>query len=378
MDSVAGLLQSWKGRAATFLAWWRDELWGLVPERVRVHLASGGTSLVVATVPNGLQVLEEAGGKVSAVSPVLVPDEASAAAQRIRRERAPERLGVRIPVQSCFRRSVELPTAARGDAGRILELDLERSTPFKLKDVYTAAYIDEGSGAGGRIKAVQLVAKREAIDPILEELRAADLKVDFVDCWDEAGSAALPVNFLAAAGPQRTDFGRLVTAPRLLAAFAALLVVGVPALMLWRYQSALEDVQARVAETRTRATAVRTALETSNAAVAELTRLQRLKLAQIPSIAIIDELSKLLPDSVWIADLRLEGRALDITGLAKSGASLLPLFERSKMFAEPTLTAPLTFDQQEDKERFSLRVRLRQPGGEERSATNATGTEEQH
>ena len=48
------------------------------------------------------------------------------------------------------------------------------------------------------------------------------------------------------------------------------------------------------------------------------------------------------------------------------------------MFAEPTLTAPLTFDQQEDKERFSLRVRLRQPGGEERSATNATGTEEQH
>ena len=148
--------------------------------------------------------------------------------------------------------------------------------------------------------------------------------------------------------------------------------------MLWRYQSALEDVQARVAETRTRATAVRTALETSNAAVAELTRLQRLKLAQTPSIAIIDELTTLLPDSVWIADLRLEGSALDITGLAKSGSSLLPLFERSKMFAEPTLTAPLTFDQQEDKERFSLRVRLRQPGGEERSATNATGTEEQH
>ena len=82
--------------------------------------------------------------------------------------------------------------------------------------------------------------------------------------------------------------------------------------MLWRYQSALEDVQARVAETRTRATAVRTALETSNAAVAELTRLQRLKLAQTPSIAIIDELTRLLPDSVWIADLRLEGSALDI------------------------------------------------------------------
>ena len=374
MDSVAGLLRSWKGSAGTFLAWWRDELWGLVPEPVRVHLASRETSLVVATAPTGLQVLEEAGGKVTAASPILVSAEAAAAAQRIRRELSPERLGVRIPLQSCFRRSVELPPATRGDAGRILDLDLERSTPFKLKDVYTAAYIDEGAGAAGRIKAVQLIAKRQTIDPVLEELRAADLEVDFVDCWDEQGQAALPVDFLAAGRPQRTDWRRVVTAPRLVAAFAALLVVAVPVLMLWRYQSALEDVQARVAETRTRATAVRTALETSNAAVAELTRLQRLKLSQVPSIAIIDELSRLLPDSVFIADLRLEGSALDITGLAKSGSALLPLFERSKMFAEPTLTAPLTFDQQEDKERFSLRVRLRQAAGEERGAS----TEEQH
>jgi|EndMetStandDraft_5_1072996.scaffolds.fasta_scaffold09947_3 general secretion pathway protein L len=374
MSTVADMLQSWKGSAATFLTWWRDELWALVPEHVRVHFASGETTLVVATASTGLQVLEDAGGRVQPASPILVPGEAAAAAARIRRERSPDRLGVRIPVQSCFKRSVELPPAARGDAGRILELDLERSTPFKLKDVYTAAYIDEASPAAGRIKVVQLIAKRQTVDPILDDLRAVGLEVNFVDCWDEQGRVALPVNFLATGRPQRTDLSRLVTAPRLLAAFAALLVVTTAALMLWRYQSALDDVQGRVAETRTRATAVRNALESSNAAVAELTRLQRVKLAQIPSIAIIDELTKLLPDGVWISDLRLEGTALDLTGLAKSGSSLLPLFERSKMFAEPTLTAPLTFDQQEDKERFSLRVRVRQPGAEERSAS----TEEQH
>jgi general secretion pathway protein L len=374
MDSVAGLLQSGKGSAVAFLSWWRDELWGLIPERVRVHLASGETRLVVATAPDGLQVLEEVRGRITPASPILEPDEVAAAAQRVRRERGLDRLGVRIPVQSCFKRSVELPTAARADAGRILDLDLERTTPFKLKEVYTAAYIDEAAGTAGRIKAVQLIAKRQSIDPLLEELRAADLTVDFIDCWDEQGRSALPVNFLAAAGAQRTGFSGLVTAPRLLAAFAALLLIAFPVLMLWRHQAALEDVQARVAETRTRAAVVRNALESSNAAVAELTRLQRLKLAQTPSIAVLEELTRLLPDSVFIADLRLEGPTLDITGLAKSGSALLPLFERSKMFAEPALTAPLTFDQQEDKERFSLRVRLRQAGGEERSAS----AEEQH
>ena len=48
MHSFAGLLELWKGSAVTFLTWWRDELWGLVPEQVRVHLAPGETSLVVA------------------------------------------------------------------------------------------------------------------------------------------------------------------------------------------------------------------------------------------------------------------------------------------------------------------------------------------
>jgi hypothetical protein len=128
-----------------------------------------------------------------------------------------------------------------------------------------------------------------------------------------ARALALPVEFLGHGGrPQGLAAGssplRGCWPP-----FAALLVVTTAALMsLWRYQSALGDVQERVAETRTRATAVRNALESSNAAVAELTRLQRVKLAQIPSIAIIDELTKLLPDGVWISDLRLEGTALDL------------------------------------------------------------------
>jgi general secretion pathway protein L len=265
--------------------------------------------------------------------------------------------------------------AARGDAAGILDLDLERSTPFKLKDVYTATYIDEAAGTPGKVKAVQLVAKREAIDPLLEELRAAGQSVDFVDCWSADGQTALPVDFLAKRDRQPGEIGRLFTVPRVLAAAAAVLAVTAALLLLSRYQSALDDVQGRVGAQRTKAATVRRALESSDAAVAELTRLQRLKLGQLPAVEVIEELSKLLPDSVWVTDLRLEGDVLDISGLAKSGATLLPLFERSKVFVEAALTAPLTFDQQEDKERFSLRVRVRQPDGESRvSATEG----EQH
>jgi general secretion pathway protein L len=85
-------------------------------------------------------------------------------------------------------------------------------------------------------------------------------------------------------------------------------------------------------------------------------------------VEVIDALSKLLPNSVWLTDLRLENGVLDITGLAKSGAGLLPLFEHSPLFADAGLASGVNFDPQENKERFSLRVRVRQAGGEPAAA----------
>ena len=102
-------------------------------------------------------------------------------------------------------------------------------------------------------------------------------------------------------------------------------------------------------------------MERSGAAVADLARLQRMKLGQVPAVEVLEELSRLLPDTVWLTDVRIEGDAVDIAGLAKSGAALPPLFVGSALFADAALTAPVTLDQREDKERFSLRIRIKPP-----------------
>jgi general secretion pathway protein L len=126
-----------------------------------------------------------------------------------------------------------------------------------------------------------------------------------------------------------------------------------------RYEAALAEVKTETTKLRTQAAAVREAIERSGAAVADLARLQRMKLGQVPAVEVLEELSRLLPDSVWLTDLRIEGDAVDLTGLAKSGAALPSLFVGSTLFADAALTAPVTLDQREDKERFSLRIRLR-------------------
>ena len=42
--------------------------------------------------------------------------------------------------------------------------------------------------------------------------------------------------------------------------------------------------------------------------------------------------------------------------------TLIPTLERSPVFVDAVSVAPLTFDQQEAKERFSIRVRMRAAG----------------
>ena len=108
-------------------------------------------------------------------------------------------VGIRLPRSQCFQRRVELPRAARNDARQILNFNLERATPFKLKDVYTAHVVEEAAGSKGKLRVLQLVTKREAVDPLIADVKAAGLEVAFVDCWHNEPSSGLSVDFLEAA-----------------------------------------------------------------------------------------------------------------------------------------------------------------------------------
>ncbi len=347
--------------ASSFFAWWRGELWGLVPERGRKWLAGAGPGVVLAEVETGFQILaEDATRPGAAPGPApLSRAEALSALARMADSGTAATVGIRLPQSKCFQRKVELPKAARNDAGQILSFNLERATPFKLRDVYTAHVVEEEAGSKGKLRFLQLVTKREAVDALVADVKAAGLEVAFVDCWDNQPSSGLSLNFLEASTASRGR--RSATLPRALAALVLLLAASAFLLLLTSHGSALAELQAQTAKMRTQAAEVRRVLERSDAAVAGLARLHRLKLGQVPSIEVLEEISRVLPDSVWLSDLRIEGDTLDISGLAKAGAALPSLLEQSPLFADAALTAPLTLDPREDKERFSLRVRVKQP-----------------
>jgi general secretion pathway protein L len=367
MPTIAHAIEATGGGVIHFLKWWREELGGLVPQRVT---GRSGTKILICIGQEGYRLLESGGGKLRpgrGGAQLSALDAVTTAGELARANPAAE-IGLRVPFASCFVRTVELPRSAQADASRILDLDLERATPFKLKDVYCATLVENDDGRGPQLRARHLMIKRTSVEPVLGELNAAGVTVDFIDCWDEGDRQSLPVNFLAsqqqsgAAARGGLSFTSMLLALLALSALSALLLAN------GRYQTALDTVQGQVQQARAQATSVRRALDTSEAALTEIDQLQRLKLATTPTVEAIDALTKLLPNSVWLTDLRLENGFLDITGLAKSGAALLPLFEHSPLFADAGLASGVNFDPQENKERFSLRVRVRQQGGEPAAA----------
>lgn len=329
----------------------------------------GNAARIVLSVETGVtRVIAERGGRSEMVARIAPLDQGGAAElHAILSSRGGQPVGVRFPSPSCFARTLELPAQAEADYARILALELERTTPFRAADVLTAHYVQPGqSAAHGKAAVRHVIVKRRSIDPLLAALRAEGIEPDFADCWDEEGRQAQPLDFLAAT--------RIAAAPRrnlmpVMAAAVALLAISAAASVVVRHQWALDELSARVAEARATAATVRQRVEAAQAITARIAAMDNLLRARLPAAGIVEELTAILPDSVFVTDLRLDGDLVEFTGFAKSAASLVPLLTKSPLFAEAGLTSPVVLDNNEDKERFSIRLRLKgngAPAGEAR------------
>lgn len=358
---------------AAFLRWWGGELWGLVPRPLRPLVSGSAPRIVVAVDLSGLHVLDERGSQRRPIGPssgTAAPrGQNISALAGIAGSNSRVPIGIRLPFDACFARRIALPAAARRDFRSILSLNLERATPFQAGDVYTSHYVENPSAESGKLEVRQLVVKRTTLDRVIAEIESLGLRVSFADCWDEDGRTALPVNFLEPPtsawplGSQVRPASLLVSAAFLLASSAMFLVVH-------KHDGALEQLQRKLARAKSEAQIVRRSIERAETALAAAASLRRMKHDRIPVVESLEELSRLMPDSAWLTDLRIDGDTVEFAGLAKSAADLLPVLERSAPFVDATLAAPSTLDPSQDKERFTVRVRFRRQTPE-RAASRA-------
>jgi general secretion pathway protein L len=126
-----------------------------------------------------------------------------------------------------------------------------------------------------------------------------------------------------------------------------------------RHEHLLQDLRSENAALKAQADAALSAAAKSQASFASAVELRQLKTKYPPRVEILNELTKILPDTAYLTELAIDDGRVDLAGLAASAATITTLLEQSPVFVDAALTAPVTLDPTENKDRFSIRVRLR-------------------
>jgi general secretion pathway protein L len=153
-----------------------------------------------------------------------------------------------------------------------------------------------------------------------------------------------------------------------LAAVALLLALAAPAVTMLRDERRLARLDAALAKLAPR---VREAEEVSQAverARREVETLRSFEAQNLRALPLLRELTEILPQDVWLTNVTVDRKGIELAGFANSASQLIPLLETSPAFDRVEFTSPVTKGR--DREQFRLKA------GWEQAPGAATGPEE--
>lgn len=333
----------------------------LVPERLA---ALGGASRVplVTLSPAELVLLEPA----AAVGPDARVDVAALdeAARRDATRRLLERVGeargrVRLclePSESLVRR-VRMPAATEENLRQVVAFEMDRLTPFRADDVYFDCRVVGRDATAGTIQVLLALARREGVDAKMRRLEALGTTVAGVTVRDERGHPA-DLELL----PSETLAGRNSAQERyvLIGAFAlvALLAAAALSVPVYHKREAVVNGYPLLDRARTEAESTDNIAHDLEKQVADYNFLLAKKHSNYPVLALLEEVTRLLPDNTWVqqVDVKTVGktREVQVSGEAPSSSKLIEIFEQSRVLQNAQTRGTVTRGSQPSLERFMI------------------------
>lgn len=359
--------------------WWLSELAPLVPRPTRaalrrrrmrpVFVFEADTATLWVPVTRAAEIVMEPR------PPILLSGDAAAAAGRAAidsltglpggRSAAP-RVVIALPGRQTLRRTLSLPAALEENLKQALAYDLDRHTPFKADELYFDAAIIGRDPGRAEIRVDLAAVRRAIVDQALQAVQAWGGQVVAVVPDDPAVASASRLNLLPE--DRRPVVGTWrrwqVLAPLGLLAAVALIGLGLP---IWQKREYAIALGRQVDAARAQAAV-------SEGLRAELERLTgeynfalERKYAYPPTVQVLDEITKLLPDDTWLTQMELKTssrgkeaqRELMLRGESGNAGRLITLFEESKVFAQAAPRSPTTKIQPGPGEIFDLVAQLR-------------------
>lgn len=322
-----------------FLRWWGGELAAMLPRRLR-GWACRGPEVLWLLVRNGVvDVRDAAAGRPLASIDSGLPEDvqrATLAEACAGIDPADRRLLLIVQQAQVLVRRLVMPAAAVADPRRVAGYEIDRQTPFKAEQVEYDVRESPDPAPHGQV-ALDLVAVPKAtLEPMLARCALLGVRPDAIVV--DTGNGVLAGIDLLPRGrrPRRVDRRR--RANWLLGAACALLAVLVLLLWLDNRRAALVRMQAEVDAMRAQADQSEQLRGQLTGAIAASKFLVKRKADRPTALAVLDDLTRRLPDSAWLFALTLDDSGgLDIRGEAAKAAALVDTLGNSTMLQEPKL-----------------------------------------
>ena len=340
--------------AGRFLTWWKNELLAMSPWASSAQPARTNQN-VTLYVRRNIWFLKSSSADHDPLSLDTNASDGELANEILHasNELPLSRLTVLLPRDQVLMRRIELPQMAESRVRQAVELQIDRLSPFKSDAVRSSARVVERDIVQGTMQVDVAIAPLARIEPIERRLQTLGFAPVGVDVEGEGGAAS---GFDLRQPPSAESLRSRRNLNLGLAAAAALMWF--LALYAWNQASEREvgAWQDRIAELRPaaeRSAAVRRRME----AMIEPVAIANVHAPALP-LEVLSELTKILPDTVRIVDLRVEGVDVLISGLAGNAPQLIGMLEDSPKFRDVKFVSSVVRRPDSDIERFEISMHI--------------------
>jgi general secretion pathway protein L len=251
---------------------------------------------------------------------------------------------------------LDFPSQAGDFLDGMLREQVDRLTPWTVKEAIFG-WSQPTNTANDRIEVTFAATSKLKIQPLLQLAQTLDVRSIAVFAA-ASGSEGTPARIKLFDESLLSAIGRTLNVPRILR--AVLLCAGLAAaasLLVAAYlgsslQSEQQELQRRISQRRA-------ALRLDpNAGGSALSLLAKRKQTTPSSVMVLEAVSRVLPDSTYVTELRIEGDKVQVVGMTQDAPSLIRLMEQSPQFSRATFFAPTTHAQNEPGERFHIEAHI--------------------
>lgn len=341
-----------------FWRWWSAELSELVPQWLRqsgdlhnkLFIEVGKRATVIHRWQQGefseLGRLDEPPRDVVIQS---VPFQALLAKLRKRNDR----IVLWLPDPQCLVRQISLPLAAAENLREVLGFEMDRHTPFKVDQVYFDFRIVRRDPQKGRLAVQMVLAPRVAVDSALDFLVGVGAPATGIAMKEPSINLMPPERRVGNTSlQQRINVAMLATVVVL-----ALTAVFLP---LWQKHEAMQNLLPQVDNAKRQAGAASGLRQELEQLVAVNNYLLEKKRVRTSTLALFNELARILPEDTWVRQLDLRGRELQIIGETASSSKLIALFDGSPKFEKARYRSKLTKGMALKGESYHIEAQLKE------------------